>query len=66
MGLAWFSSSSGISDCSRPSYEECSWELGDAEPGAPQPREHVFCTDSRRHLIDALIVNLPALAAILF
>ena len=38
----------------------------DAEPGTPWPPNHVFCTDSQRQLIDALIANRPALAAILF
>ena len=55
-----------ISDCSRPPYEESSWEGGDAEPGTPRPPNHVFCTVSRRQLMNALIANWPALAAILF
>ena len=38
----------------------------DAEPGTPRPPNHVFCTDSRRQLIYALIAKRPALAAILF
>ena len=41
-------------------------EGGDAEPGTPRPPNGVFCTESRRHLIDALIANPPALAATFF
>ena len=63
MALAWFSSPSGISDCSHPPYEERSWEGGDVEPSTPQPPNHVFCTYSRRQLIDALIANRLALEA---
>ena len=64
MRLAWFSSKSSISGCACPRYQERSWEGGDKEPGSPRPTNHVLSTDSRRHLVNALIVNLPAFAAI--
>ena len=66
MGLAWFRSPYDVSDCSRPTCEERSREGVDAKPGTPLPSNHVFCTDSRQQLINALIARLPALAGILF
>ena len=55
-----------LSGCSRPPYKERSCERGDTESATPRLPNNVFCTDSRRQLIDALIANQPALAAILF